>query len=92
MWGGRRGDQVFVATGDSVLERGDRVRVVARREQRTLLAGIFGDSYKASSEGDFLALSLGLAAGLALGLVPLPLPGGLTFRLGISGAPLLVGT
>ncbi len=87
----RRGDQVFVATGDTVLELGDRVRVVARREQRTLLAGIFGDSYKASSEGDFLALSLGLAAGLALGLVPIPLPGGLTFHLGISGGPLLVG-
>lgn len=87
----RRGDQVFVATGDTVLELGDRVRVVARRERRSILAQVFGDSYKASSEGDFLTLSLGLAAGLALGLVPIPLPGGTVFRLGIAGGPLLAG-
>lgn len=87
----RRGDQVFVATGDTCLELGDRVRVIARRERRKVLSAIFGDSYKASSESDFLTFSLGLAAGLALGLLPIHLPGGLTFRLGISGGPLVAG-
>src|SRR5690606_15631810 len=33
---------------------------------------------------------LGLTLGLLLGLVPVPLPGGVTFRLGNAGGPLLV--
>ena len=38
-----------------------------------------------------LSFSLGIAAGIALGLVPFPLPGGGTFELGFAGGPLLVG-
>lgn len=87
----RRGDQVFVPDGATTLELGDRVRVVALRGLRKELSALFGDSYRASSEGDFLTFSLGLAAGLALGQLPIPLPGGMGFRLGISGGPLMAG-
>ena len=33
---------------------------------------------------------MGLAAGLALGMMPIPLPGGFTFKLGFAGGPLVV--
>ncbi|MBK7906171.1 MAG: transporter [Gemmatimonadetes bacterium] len=86
----RRGDIDFLATDDTVLEPGDRVRVVAPRERIEQLNEFFGDSYRNLSEIDVLTFSLGLVGGLLLGLLPVPLPGGGDFRLGIAGGPLLV--
>jgi putative transport protein len=87
----RRGDTEMLPTSKSVLELGDRVRVVAPRERLEAVSKFFGDSYKALSEVDVLTLSLGIALGLLLGSIPLPLPGGNTFRLGSAGGPLLMG-
>jgi putative transport protein len=42
------------------------------------------------SEIDVLTFSLGIAAGLIVGLIPIPLPGGLVFKLGFAGGPLVV--
>ena len=86
----RRGDIELLATGSSVLEPGDRVRVVALRERMREVSEFFGDSYRALSEIDLLTFSLGLVLGLLLGQIPFPLPGGSSFRLGIAGGPLLV--
>lgn len=86
----RRGDLELLPNGQTVLLPGDQVRVVAPHEQMEPLAHLFGDSYRAVSEVDILTFSLGLAAGLLLGLLPIPLPGGVTLRLGIAGGPLLV--
>jgi putative transport protein len=86
----RRGDIDLVAEPDTVLELGDRVRVVAPRERLEEVGRFFGDSYRRIGEVDVLTLSLGVAAGLLLGLVPLPLPGGGSFELGFAGGPLLV--
>ena len=86
----RRGDIELLPTGSSVLEPGDRVRVVALRERMREVSEFFGDSYRALSEIDLLTFSLGLVLGLLLGQIPLPLPGGSSFRLGIAGGPLLV--
>lgn len=87
----RRGDVDLVARDDTVLELGDRVRVVAPPERMRELGRYLGDSYRALAEVDIAAVSIGLAAGIALGLVPVPLPGGGVFRLGSAGGPLLVG-
>ena len=87
----RRGDTDLVATPDTVLELGDRVRVVAPRHRMPGLAQLFGDSYRAVSEFDVTVFAVGVALGLLLGLVPVPLPGGGTFTLGIAGGPLVVG-
>lgn len=86
----RRGDSWIVPHGGTVLELGDRIRVTIRQESVEDVVAFFGDSYRDLSELDFMTFGLGLAAGLALGLVPVPLPGGLSFRLGFAGGPLVV--
>ncbi len=86
----RRGDSDELAHGDTMLELGDRVRVVAAPEQMEAVSAFFGDSYRALSEVNILSLSIGLALGLLLGLIPITLPGGVRFSLGYAGGPLLV--
>jgi putative transport protein len=86
----RRGDVELLPRGSTVLELGDRVRVLTQRAQLEALTKFFGDSYRAVSEVDILSFSLGLALGLLLGLVPIPLPGGVTLRLGLAGGPLII--
>ena len=87
----RRGDIDFLAHGDLVLELGDRVRVVSRRKDLTELTELFGDSYKQLSEINLVSLGVGLTLGLLIGLIPIPLPGGIVFKLGAAGGPLIVG-
>ena len=87
----RRGDIDLLADGSTVLELGDRVRVVARRDDIKQLSALFGDSYKALSEIDLLTFGLGLSLGLLLGMIPIPMPGNVTFKLGAAGGPLIVG-
>ncbi|MCB9171728.1 MAG: transporter, partial [Ardenticatenales bacterium] len=40
---------------------------------------------------NLLSFGIGLALGLLLGFLPIPLPGGVTFKLGLAGGPLIVG-
>jgi len=87
----RKGDVDVMASGDTVLELGDRVRVVAQPERMGEISTLFGDSYKVLSEIDLLSFGLGMSLGLLVGLIPIPLPGGVTFTLGSAGGPLLVG-
>jgi putative transport protein len=84
----RRGDLWFVPDGDTVLELGDRVRVTTRRDNIEAIEEFFGDSYKELSEVSFLTFAMGLAAGLALGQLPIPLGHGIIFKLGFAGGPL----
>ncbi|MBE2236682.1 MAG: transporter [Caldilineaceae bacterium] len=86
----RRGDIELLAFGDLVLELGDRVRFVAPRSQVRPLSDYFGDSYKKLSEINFGALGLGITLGLLVGIIPIALPGGIEFKLGEAGGPLIV--
>ena len=86
----RRGDDDFLPDGNMTLEPGDRVRVLAHRDQMGAVTEYFGDSYRAVCEVDILTFSFGLAFGLLLGTIPLPFPGGITFKLGFAGGPLIV--
>lgn len=86
----RRGDQDIVATPDTVLQLGDRVRVVAHHENIDRATRLFGDSYKKISDFNLLPLLLGLFAGILIGLIAIPLPGGASLKLGSAGGPLIV--
>jgi putative transport protein len=86
----RRGDVEFLPHGDTVLELGDRIRVLTGRNNLDAVSSFFGDSYRAVSEIDILSFGVGLALGLIVGLIPIPLPGGSTLRLGFAGGPLIV--
>jgi putative transport protein len=87
----RRGEIEFVPSLDTILELGDRIMVVTPREQVEHVSKFFGDSVRALSETDFLSLSLGIVLGVFLGMIPFPLWGGMNFRLGFAGGPLIVG-
>lgn len=87
----RRGDVDFVATEDNIIELGDRVRVVTQLKNIDKISKYFGDSYKKLSEVDVISFSLGIALGLILGSIPIPLYGDATFKLGFAGGPLIVG-
>lgn len=86
----RRGDADFVPSGDTVLEAGDRVRVVAPQENMAAVTKMFGDSYHKLSEVDYISMALGIAIGLLIGIIEIPLPGGNHFKLGYAGGPLIV--
>jgi len=85
----RRGDDDVLPHGDTALELGDRVRIITHRDRIESVSAFFGDSYRAVSEVDILTFSLGLAFGLFLGTIPIPLPGGAELRLGFAGGPLI---
>jgi putative transport protein len=87
----RRGDDDLVAHDDVVLQLGDRVRVVGPSDRLGAVARLFGDSERRLAEVDGLGFALGATAGLAVGTVSLPLPGGIDVELGAGGGPLLVG-
>ncbi len=86
----RRGDVDMLAKGNTVLELGDRVRFVARREDLNKLSDFFGDSYYESSRLNLFSFGLGIALGLLIGTIPFSLPGGINFKLGLAGGPIVV--
>lgn len=86
----RRGDADWTPDEDSVLQLGDRVRVLTRRENLPAVSAFLGDSYRAVSEFDVLTFAFGIVLGIAVGMIPVPLPGGITVRLGLAGGPLVV--
>ncbi len=85
----RRADVDLVPSQDFLIEPGDRLRVVAAKEQLPAIARFFGDSERELAEVDFIGLALGLCAGLLLAVVPITISG-TTLTLGAAGGPLLV--
>jgi putative transport protein len=81
----RRGDADLQARPDLVLEFGDRVGVLAARRDFPLMRKFFGDSIKGTAEFSYISIGLGMALGLLLGALNIPLPGAGTVALGLSG-------
>jgi putative transport protein len=86
----RRGDIDLLANSRLVLELGDRVRFVARRQDIPKISKLFGDSYDALSRINLLSFGLGMALGLLLGMITFQLPGNASFKLGFAGGPIIV--
>lgn len=87
----RRADLDMVANSSLVLQLGDRVRVVAPREQMDAVGKFLGDSSRGMTSLNAIWLGLGMAVGFAIGMIPFPLPGGGTFVLGAAMGCLAVG-
>ena len=86
-----RDELEFVPHAKTTLEFGDEVRVVGDEADLKRLAPVLGHHSERLSETSFLSLGLGLLAGVLLGAVPMGLPGGLSFKLGMAGGPLVAG-
>jgi putative transport protein len=86
----KRGDIDFVPKEDTRLQAGDRIRVVATRNDLKAVSKYFGDSFSTISHIDYISMSIGIAFGLLIGSIPFPLPGGDHFKLGFAGGPLIV--
>ena len=86
----QRGDTDVVATGSTMLELGDRVLLVARREDIPEISRTFGNSYESLSHINLFSFGFGMALGLLLGMIEFQFPGGFTFQLGFAGGPLVV--
>lgn len=87
----RRGDLDLLARDDLTLELGDRVLAVVPRDELAAVSALLGDSERRVSEIDPVSVGIGMALGLLLGLVTVPLPGGVAFALGSAAGPLVVG-
>jgi putative transport protein len=81
----RRGDADLVARPDVVLEFGDRVGLLANREDFAALRKYFGDSIRGTAEFSYISIGVGMALGVLLGAVSIRLPGIGTISLGLSG-------
>lgn len=87
-----RGDIKLLATDDLRLQYGDRVTVVGKHEAVNNVEQFFGNSVKTLNEPNIGSIFLGLVLGLALGTIPINLPGMDTpIRLGVAGGPIIMG-
>ena len=87
-----RGDIKLLATDDLRLQYGDRVTVVGKHEAVNNVEQFFGNSVKTLNEPNIGSIFLGLVLGLALGTIPINIPGIDTpIRLGVAGGPIIMG-
>ena len=82
----------LLATPDLVLQLGDRVMVVGEEPSIERVEKKLGNASKELSEPNLMSIFIGLILGLALGAVPLSMPGiSAPVRLGLAGGPIIVG-
>jgi putative transport protein len=70
----RRGDTDLLTHPDFVLEYGDRVGVLAHRDDFPALRKYFGDSIKSTAEFSYISIGFGMALGFLLGAIAVPWP------------------
>lgn len=87
-----RGDIKLLATDDIRLQYGDRLTVVGAPEDINHVEGFLGNAVQTLNEPNLAAIFLGIMLGLAIGTIPLNLPGiSAPVRLGLAGGPIVVG-
>lgn len=87
----RRGDVELVSSPGLVLQLGDRLRVVAPTASMEKVTSFLGDSTRGLTDINPVALGLGIAIGLVLGSVHVPLPDGSSFAIGPAAGALIMG-
>lgn len=73
----------------STIRFGDKLLVACQGNIKNV-AKFLGNEEKRLSETDILPIAAGIVLGILLGSVPVPLPGGLEFKLGLTGGVLIV--
>lgn len=87
-----RGDIKLLASHNLRLQYGDRVTIVGKHEDVNNAEHFFGNSVKTLEEPNIGSIFFGLILGLAIGTIPIALPGMSTpVRLGIAGGPIMMG-
>lgn len=87
-----RADIKLLATQDLVLRYGDRLTLVGQPEAIDHAETFLGNSVKTLNEPNLAVIFLGMLLGLALGTIPLNIPGmDSPIRLGIAGGPIIMG-
>lgn len=82
----------LLATPDLRLQLGDRLTVVGEAEAIRSVEKRVGNAVKHLDEPNLAAVFIGLILGLALGSVPIALPGiSAPVKLGLAGGPIIVG-
>lgn len=82
----------LVATPDLTLMLGDRLTAVGHKHELNRVAEVLGNAVKDLDEPNLVSIFIGIALGLALGLLPITIPGmSYPVKLGIAGGPILVG-
>jgi putative transport protein len=80
-----RGDANILPRPEMLLEFGDRVGLLAHRDDFPALRKFFGDSIKGTAEFSYISIGLGMALGFLLGAVKFPVPGIGTLSVGLAG-------
>ncbi len=85
----RRGDLDMLAHDSLVVQPGDRLRVIAPSGRIKRISAYLGDSARGLTDINPIALGIGMALGVLLGTVHIPI--GTGFTLGSAAGTLLVG-
>ena len=87
-----RGDTKLLGTNDLRLQYGDRVTVVGKHEALENVEQYLGNAVRTLNEPNLGALFLGMLLGLAIGTIPIQLPGmSAPVRMGLAGGPIVMG-
>ena len=87
----RRAGIELLATPELRLQLGDRLTAVGEAEAVDRIANAFGNSSKKLDAPNLASLFFGIVLGVALGSLPIMLPGlGQPFKLGLAGGSLIV--
>ena len=87
-----RGDIKLLATDSLPLQYGDRLTVVGTPEDIDHAEAFLGNAMGRLNEPNLGAIFFGLLMGLALGMIPISLPGmSSPVKLGIAGGPIIMG-
>ena len=82
----------LLATAELTLQLGDRLTVVGEAASIHNVEKVLGNAIKSLKEPKLVAVFVGIILGLALGAVPISIPGiSAPVKLGLAGGPIIVG-
>lgn len=82
----------LLATAELTLQLGDRLTVVGEAASIHNVEKVLGNAIKSLKEPNLIAVFVGIILGLALGAIPISIPGiSAPVKLGLAGGPIIVG-